>query len=149
MAKVAAKTVKNVQIKCMVPAVKATPSPPIGPALGQRGVKAIDFCKQFNERTKDYETETPIPTIITIKPDRTFTFVTKLPPTTWFLKRAARVEKGASKPGSEIVGKISLKHVYEIALIKQQQDNMRDIGLKGICKSIIATAKSVGIQVIP
>ncbi|CAG8459823.1 1986_t:CDS:1 [Scutellospora calospora] len=149
MAKVVAKTVKNVQVKCMVPAVKATPSPPIGPALGQRGVKAIEFCKQFNERTKNFEPGTPIPTIISIKPDHTFSFITKLPPTVWFLKRAARIEKGASKPGSEIVGKISLKHVYEIALIKQQQENMKDYDLKGICKCIIATAKSVGIQVIP
>ncbi|CAG8554307.1 16374_t:CDS:1 [Acaulospora colombiana] len=138
-----------VKIRCLVPAGKASPTPPIGPTLGQRGVKAIDFCRQFNERTKKYETDVPIPTIITINPDRTFTFITRLPPVSWFLKRAAGVEKGSSKPGIEIVGKVSLKHVYEIALIKSQQDNMVDFDLRNICKSIIGTSRSVGIEIVP
>lgn len=140
---------KVVQIRCLVSAGKAAPTPPIGPALGQRGVKAIDFCKQFNERTKNFETDVPIPTLITINPDRTFTFITKLPPVPWFLKRAAGVEKGAHKPGQETVGRISLKHVYEIALIKSKQENMIDLGLENVCKSIIGTSRSVGIEIVP
>ncbi|OMH81435.1 54S ribosomal protein L19, mitochondrial [Zancudomyces culisetae] len=136
-------------LKLLVPAQKATPSPPIGPALGQKGVKSIDFCKQFNDRTKEIQSETPIPTIITIKPDRTFTFITKSPPTSWLLKRAAGIQKGASKPGSQIVGTVSLKHIYEIAKIKQKDPSLSHVELQSICKSIIASAKSAGIEVKP
>ncbi|RUS20127.1 50S ribosomal protein L11 [Endogone sp. FLAS-F59071] len=136
-------------LKILVPAGKATPSPPVGPALGQRGVKSIDFCKQFNDRTKDILPDTPIPTVISIKPDRTFTFVTKSPPTTYLLKKAAGVEKGASKTGTEVVGKLSLKHVYEIAKIKQQDENLKHLGLKEIAGSIVGVAKSVGIEIVP
>ncbi|CAG8627227.1 9655_t:CDS:1 [Ambispora leptoticha] len=135
-------------IRILIPAGKATPTPPLGPALGQRGVKAIDFCKQFNDRTKKILPEVPIPTLIDVRSDRSFSFVIKNPPTTWFLKRAAGVEKGASKPGSEIVGKVTLKHVYEIAKIKQQQANMQHLSLRGIVKGVIATAKSAGIEVV-
>jgi large subunit ribosomal protein L11 len=137
------------KIKMLVPAGNARPTPPIGPILGQRGLKAIDFCKQFNEFTKKYEVDTPIPTIITMKPDRKFTFTCNMPPTTWLLKRAAKIDKGATKPKHEVVGIVSLKHIYEIAKIKQKQDNMKDFDLKSICKSIIATSSSVGIEVVP
>ncbi|CAO3621592.1 unnamed protein product [Cunninghamella blakesleeana] len=108
----------------------------------------MDFCKQFNDKTKHIVTDTPIPTVITIKPDCTFTFVTKTPPTTFLLKRAAGVEKGASKPGSEIVGKVSLKHVYEIAKVKQKDANLQHLSLESICGSIIGVARSVGIEVV-
>ncbi|RUP51115.1 50S ribosomal protein L11 [Jimgerdemannia flammicorona] len=135
-------------LKILVPAGKATPSPPVGPALGQRGVKSIDFCKQFNERTKDILVETPIPTVITIKPDRTFTFVIKSPPTTYLLKNAAGIQKGASKPGTEVGGKVSLKHVFEIAKVKQNDENLKHLELKTIAGSIVGVARSVGIQVV-
>ncbi|KAL1918953.1 mitochondrial 54S ribosomal protein uL11m [Calcarisporiella thermophila] len=136
-------------LRLLVPAGKATPSPPVGPALGQRGIKSMDFCKQFNDRTSSLAPGTPIPTVITVNPDRTFTFVTKTPPTMFLLKRAAGIEKGAGKPGKEIAGKVSLKHVYEIAKIKQQDEHMRHLSLDKICGSIIGTARTAGIQVVP
>ncbi|KAI9497979.1 50S ribosomal protein L11 [Zychaea mexicana] len=135
-------------VRILVSAGKASPSPPVGPALGARGVKSMDFCKQFNDKTKHIVPETPIPTVITIKPDRTFTFVTKTPPTTFLLKRAAGIHKGAQKPGSETVAKLSLKHVYEIAKIKQTDANLKHLSLESICGSVIGVAKSVGIQIV-
>ncbi|KAI9303132.1 50S ribosomal protein L11 [Cunninghamella echinulata] len=138
----------EVLVRLLVSAGKASPQPPVGPALGARGVKSIDFCKQFNDKTKNIVVDTPIPTVITIKPDRTFTFITKTPPTTFLLKRAAGIEKGASKPGTEIVGNVSLKHVYEIAKVKQKDANLQHLSLESICGSIIGVAKSVGIQVV-
>ncbi|PVU95248.1 hypothetical protein BB559_002810 [Furculomyces boomerangus] len=136
-------------LKLLVPAQKASPSPPIGPALGQRGVKSMDFCKKFNDLTKEIVAETPIPTIITIKPDRTFSFIIKSPPTSYLLKKAAGIEKGAKKPGSETVGKISLKHVYEIGKLKQKDPGLQHVELESICKSVIGSARSIGIEVKP
>lgn len=138
----------EVLVRLLVSAGKASPQPPVGPALGARGVKSMDFCKQFNDKTKHIVTDTPVPTVITIKPDRTFTFITKTPPTTFLLKRAAGIDKGAQKPGSETVGQVSLKHVYEIAKLKQQDTNLKHLSLESICGSIIGVAKSVGIQVV-
>ncbi|KAF7727720.1 hypothetical protein EC973_007178 [Apophysomyces ossiformis] len=138
----------EVIVRLLVGAGKASPSPPVGPALGARGVKSMDFCKQFNDKTKHIATETPLPTVITIKPDRTFTFAVKSPPTTFLLKRAAGIDKGASKPGTEIVGKVTLKHVYEIAKLKQKDANLAHLPLESICGSIIGVAKSVGIEVV-
>ncbi|KAI8137511.1 50S ribosomal protein L11 [Fennellomyces sp. T-0311] len=135
-------------VRILVAAGKASPSPPVGPALGARGVKSMDFCKQFNDKTKHIVPETPVPTVITIKPDRTFTFVTKTPPTTFLLKRAAGIGKGAQKPGSEVVAKLSLKHIYEIAKIKQTDANLKHLPLQSICGSVIGVAKSVGIEVV-
>ncbi|KAJ1725667.1 mitochondrial 54S ribosomal protein YmL19 [Coemansia erecta] len=135
-------------LKLIVPAGKAMPSPPVGPALGQRGVKSMDFCKQFNDRTKDLITETPTPVAISIKPDRTFTFDIKSPPTSWLLKRAAGVTKGASQPGKDIVGTVSLKHIFAIGQIKSKDPAMSHIALDKICKSVISTAKSAGIKVV-
>ncbi|CAG8454992.1 8314_t:CDS:1 [Paraglomus brasilianum] len=137
------------QIRILLSAAKAAPTPPLGPALGQRGVKAIDFCRAFNERTKHFIPDTPIPTSITVKPDRTVSFITKLPPTTWLLKQAAGIEKGAAKPGSEIVGKVSLKHIYEIAKIKKEQVGLERISLRGMCRAVISTANGMGIKVVP
>ncbi|KAG1140368.1 hypothetical protein G6F36_015857 [Rhizopus arrhizus] len=108
----------------------------------------MDFCKQFNDKTKHIITDTPVPTVITIKPDRTFTFAIKSPPTTYLLKNAAGITKGAQTPGTEVVGKVSLKHVYEIAKIKQQDANLKHLSLESISSSIIGVAKSVGIQVV-
>ncbi|KAJ2785429.1 mitochondrial 54S ribosomal protein YmL19 [Coemansia javaensis] len=135
-------------LKMIVPAGKATPSPPVGPALGQRGVKSMDFCKQFNDRTKDLVVDTPTPVAISINADRTFSFAVKSPPTAWLLKRAAGVAKGAAQPGKETVGTVSLKHVYAIAQIKAKDPVMSHIELRSICRSVIATARSVGIRVV-
>ncbi|KAI1297942.1 hypothetical protein EDD11_006900 [Mortierella claussenii] len=137
-------------LRLVVPAGKATPSPPIGPALGQRGVKSMDFCKQFNDRTKNVEIGTPLPVIITVKGDRSFTFVTKSPPTSFFLKRAAGIEKGASNigKGHPYVGKVNLKQIYEIAKIKQGDDGMGHLSLQGICASVVGSARSLGLEVV-
>ncbi|KAJ1916796.1 mitochondrial 54S ribosomal protein YmL19 [Mycoemilia scoparia] len=136
-------------LKLVVPSGKATPSPPVGPALGQRGVKSMDFCKQFNDRTKHLLPEIPIPTVITITPDRKFTFVTKSPPTSWLLKNATGIKKGSGKTGKETLGSLSLKHIYEIACIKQKDDHLSHLDLQSICKAVIASAGSIGIKVVP
>ncbi|GMM33318.1 mitochondrial 54S ribosomal protein YmL19 [Saccharomycopsis crataegensis] len=141
---------KNVLIKLIVPAGKAAPAPPVGPALGSKGVKAIDFCKEFNARTANYAPQTPIPALVTVKPDRSFTFELKSPPTGYLLMKAAGIEKGAAETGEgkEFAGQVSLKHIYEIAQIKKTDDRHKNLELQGICKSIIGTAKSMGIQVV-
>ncbi|KAL0949613.1 hypothetical protein HGRIS_009659 [Hohenbuehelia grisea] len=135
-------------VRILIAAGKATPSPPVGPALGARGVKAMDFCKEFNARTAHVETGVPTPTLITIQPDRTFTFITKTPPTSYFIKKAAGIEKGSGRPGTEWLGTISLKHVYEIAKIKATDDHMKHLSLEAISRTIVGTARSNGIQVV-
>lgn len=135
--------------KLWVPAGQATPSPPIGPALGQRGVKAIDFCKQYNERTKDIIPGTPMRVLIHVRPDRSFNFEVKPPTTSYFLKKAAGIEKGASETGHEVAGTVSLKHIYEIAKIKQQDPNLKHLPLSMICSQVVGSTKSMGIQVVP
>ncbi|PCH41435.1 mitochondrial ribosomal protein L11 [Wolfiporia cocos MD-104 SS10] len=136
-------------VRILVGAGKAAPTPPIGPALGARGVKSMDFCKEFNARTAHIEPGIPIPTLITVQPDRSFTFITKTPPTAYFLKKAAGVEKGTGRPGHEIVGTVSLKHVYEIAKIKATDEHLKHLRLEAIASTIIGTAKTLGIQVVP
>ncbi|PWN46921.1 ribosomal protein L11 [Violaceomyces palustris] len=107
-------------VKLMVPAGKASAQPPVGPALGAKGVKAMDFAKEFNARTAHLEPGIPIPAIVNIQPDRTFTFEIKTPPTSLLLKRAAGITSGSGKAGAEVSGSITLKHIYEIAKIKMQ-----------------------------
>jgi large subunit ribosomal protein L11 len=109
----------------------------------------MDFCKEFNARTAHIETGVPVPTLITIQPDRTFTFVTKTPPVSYFLKKAAGIEKGTGKPGHEVTGTISLKHVYEIAKIKAQDEHLKHLRLEAIANSVVGSAKTLGIQVVP
>lgn len=135
--------------RLLIPAGKAAPSPPVGPALGARGVKSMDFCKEFNARTAHIEPGIPIPTQIFVQPDRTFTFATKTPPTAYFLKKAAGIEKGTGRPGHDIVGTVSLKHVYEIAKIKQTDAHLKALRLEAIAKSVVGTARTIGIQVVP
>ena len=146
-----AAAVGDVLVKLVVGAGAATPSPPVGPALGSKGVKAIDFCKEFNARTANYEQNVPIPALITIRPDRSFTFTLKSPSTTFLLKKAAQIEMGAGKVGPKDpkAGNISLKHIYEIAKIKKTDQNHENLSLEAICKSVIATAKSMGVGVKP
>ncbi|KAH9853777.1 mitochondrial ribosomal protein L11 [Lenzites betulinus] len=135
-------------IRLLIPAGKAAPSPPVGPALGARGVKSMDFCKEFNARTGHIEPGTPIPTLIAVQPDRTFSFITKTPPTAYFLKKAAGVEKGTGRPGHDIVGTVSLKHIYEIAKIKATDEHLKHLRLEAIASTVIGTARTIGIQVV-
>lgn len=140
---------KGAMIKLIVGAGKAAPAPPVGPALGSKGVKAIDFCKEFNARTAHYQPGIPIPVLLTVKPDRTFTFEMKSPSTSWLLMQAAGVTKGSGKAGHEPVGEISLKHVYEIAKIKKTDERHKNVELKSIVGAVLLTANAVGITVIP
>mmetsp|Transcript_18267 Transcript_18267/g.43515 ORF Transcript_18267/g.43515 Transcript_18267/m.43515 type:complete len:153 (-) Transcript_18267:108-566(-) len=132
-------------VRLLVPAGKAAPAPPVGPALGQRGLNLMDFCKAFNDQTKDFVEGTPIPVKMEAFSDRTFTFKIKTPQTSWFLKRAAGVAKGAATPGKETVGEVSLKHIYEIAKVKQQ--DMAHVSLENICSQIVEQAKNIGLKV--
>jgi large subunit ribosomal protein L11 len=133
-------------IKLQVPAGKANPSPPIGPALGQRGLNIMEFCKAFNAKTQDLEAGMPIPVVITAYSDRSFTFVTKTPPNTYFLKKAAGLDKGSQTPGKGVVGKITMAQVLEIAQKKMVHLNANDI--EGASQMIIGSARSMGLQVV-
>ncbi|GAO97949.1 50S ribosomal protein L11 [Caedimonas varicaedens] len=133
-------------IKLQVPAGKANPSPPIGPALGQRGLNIMEFCKAFNAKTQDLEAGMPIPVVITAYSDRSFTFVTKTPPNTYFLKKAAGLDKGSQTPGKGVVGKITMAQVLEIAQKKMVDLNANDI--EAASQMIIGSARSMGLQVV-
>ena len=133
------------QIKLQVPAGKANPSPPIGPALGQHGVNIMDFCKAFNARTAQDE-GTIIPVVITVYADRTFTFVTKTPPAAVLLKQAAKIAKGAQDPKREKVGTVTIGQVEEIARQKMVDLNANDV--EAASKIIAGTARSMGIEVV-
>jgi large subunit ribosomal protein L11 len=132
------------QIKLQVPAGKANPSPPIGPALGQHGVNIMDFCKAFNARTANEEGMI-IPVVITVFQDRTFKFITKTPPAAVLLKKAAKIAKGAGDPKRERVGKVTRAQVEEIAKLKMVDLNAND--LDAACNIIAGTARSMGIDV--
>ncbi|KAF2769527.1 mitochondrial 54S ribosomal protein YmL19 [Teratosphaeria nubilosa] len=178
----AKKALANDQIvKLIVGAGQASPSPPVGPALGSKGVKSMDFCKEFNARTANYVTGTPIPARVTVRPDRSFTFELRTPPTAQLLLAAAGVEAKKNKlrgagnvagpkstaPGSKgkestqtgagaagnsslgSVGKVSLKHVWEIAKIKSGETRLGGVPIEGMVKSVIAQAASIGVDVVP
>lgn len=132
------------QIKLQVPAGQANPSPPIGPALGQHGVNIMDFCKAFNARTAD-QAGMIIPVVITVYADRTFTFITKTPPASVLLKKAAKIAKGAGNPKLDKVGKVTRQQVEEISKLKMVDLNAND--LDAACKIIEGTARSMGIEV--
>jgi large subunit ribosomal protein L11 len=133
-------------IKLQVPAGAANPSPPIGPALGQRGLNIMDFCKQFNAKTQSMEKGTPIPVVITAFSDRSFTFITKMPPNSFFIKKAAKIEAGSKTPGTDTVGKITMAQVREIAKQKMADLNANDI--EAASSMIVGSARSMGIQVV-
>jgi large subunit ribosomal protein L11 len=133
-------------IKLQVPAGKANPSPPIGPALGQRGLNIMEFCKAFNAQTQGVEPGTPLPVVITVFADRTFSFVTKTPPNTFFLKKAAGLQKGTKTPGREIVGKVTMAQIREIAEIKMKDLNAHD--LDSACQMLVGSARSMGLEVV-
>jgi large subunit ribosomal protein L11 len=132
-------------IKLQVPAGQANPSPPIGPALGQRGVNIMEFCKAFNAHTQGQEPGMPIPTVITVYADRSFAFETKTPPASFYLKKAAKLDKAASEPGRETVAFVTMKQVREIAELKMVDLNAYD--LTAAAKMIAGSARSMGIEV--
>ncbi|EKE10497.1 MAG: 50S ribosomal protein L11 [uncultured bacterium] len=133
-------------IKLQIPAGRATPSPPVGPALGQRGLNIMEFCKAFNAQTQNMEPGMPIPVIITAYQDRTFSFITKTPPVSYYLKKAAGLEKGSQTPGTNLVGKVTRAQVQEIAKAKMVDLNANDI--EAASEMIIGSARSMGIQVV-
>jgi large subunit ribosomal protein L11 len=133
-------------IKLQVPAGKANPSPPIGPALGQRGLNIMEFCKAFNAQTQGMEPGMPIPVVITAYADRSFTFVTKTPPNSYFLQKAAGVQKGTQAPGKDTVGKVTMKQIREIAEKKMVDLNAHD--LDAAAKMIAGSARSMGLEVV-
>jgi len=134
-------------IKLQVPAGKANPSPPIGPALGQRGLNIMEFCKAFNAKTQDLEVGMPIPVVITAYGDRTFTFVTKTPPASYFLKKAAGLDKGSQTPGKgAFVGKVTMSQVREIAQKKMADLNAHDVD--HAATMIAGSARSMGLEVV-
>ena len=132
-------------LKLQVPAGAANPSPPIGPALGQRGLNIMEFCKAFNAKTQEMEKGMPIPTIVTIFSDKSFTFVTKTPPASYYLKKAAKLQKGGQTPGRDVAGKVTMAQCREIAEAKMQDLNAND--LDAATKIIAGSARSMGLQV--
>ena len=133
-------------IKLQVPSGVANPSPPIGPALGQRGVNIMEFCKAFNAATQDMEKNMPIPTVSTLYADRSFSFTMKTPPASFLLKRAAKLKKGSGAPGNESAGTIARSKVKEIAETKMADLNANDIDQA--MKIIAGSARSMGIEVV-
>ena len=133
-------------IKLQVPAGAANPSPPIGPALGQRGVNIMEFCKAFNAATQELEKGAPIPTTITVYADRSFSFVTRTPPASFLLKKAARIQKGSSETGKQTVGTIKRSQLAEIAETKMKDLNANDID--AATKIIEGSARAMGLTVV-
>ena len=132
-------------VKLQIPAGKATPAPPIGPALGQHGVAIMEFCKQYNERTQAMAGQI-VPVLITVYEDRSFSFVTKTPPAADLLRRAAGVEKGSGRPNTATVGSVTGDQIREIAEVKMRDLNAVD--LDGAIKQVEGTARSMGIEVV-
>lgn len=134
-------------IKLQVPAGKANPSPPIGPALGQRGLNIMEFCKAFNAQTQSYEAGTPLPVIITAYGDRSFSFVIKMPPVSYFLKQAAKITKGSGTTGKGAsAGSVTMAQVREIAEKKMKDLNANDVDAASMM--IIGSARSMGLEVV-
>jgi len=133
-------------IKLQIPAGGANPAPPVGPALGQHGVNIMDFCKQFNEKTRKLEQGVPIPVVITVFEDRTFTFITKMPPMSALIKKAAGLAKGSGEPNKTKVGKMTLKQVEEVARQKLVDLNTKDV--KQAMEMVKGTARSMGVDVV-
>jgi len=133
-------------VKLQVPAGAANPSPPIGPALGQRGVNIMEFCKQFNASTQEQEKGTPLPTVITVYADRSFSFVTKTPPATYLIKKAAGLKSGSKEPGKVSAGSIKRSQLAEIAQAKMTDLNAHDI--EAATKIIEGSARAMGLSVV-
>lgn len=132
-------------IKLQIPAGKANPSPPVGPALGQRGVNIMEFCKAFNDQTKNLEAGLPTPVVITVYSDRSFTFVTKTPPASVLIKKAIGIQSGSSNPNVKKVGTITKAQLEEIAKLKEP--DLTAASLDAAVKTIAGTARSMGVEV--
>ena len=132
-------------VKLQIPAGQANPSPPVGPALGQRGVNIMEFCKSFNAQTSKLEPGMPIPVTITVYSDRSFTFLTRTPPASYFLKRAAGIDKGTGTPGREVKGSVTMAQIREIAEKKMVDLNAADID--AACRMLKGSARSMGLEV--
>jgi large subunit ribosomal protein L11 len=133
-------------IKLQVPAGSATPSPPIGPALGQRGVNIMGFCKEFNARTEKEVKGTPLPTVITVYQDKSFTFITKTPPATHFIKEALGLKSGSKLPGRDVAGKISRAQLRDIA--EKKMKDLNAIDLEAASRIIEGSARSMGLEIV-
>ena len=133
-------------VKLQVPAGQANPSPPIGPALGQRGLNIMEFCKAFNAASQKMEAGSPVPVVITAYQDKSFTFEMKSPPASYFLKKAAKINAGSKEPGKNIVGKVTMAQCREIAEQKLKGMNARDI--EAGAKEIAGSARSMGLEVV-
>ena len=134
------------QLKLQVPAGSATPSPPIGPALGQRGINIMEFCKAFNAQTQDVEKGQPTPVVITYYQDKSFTFAMKTPPVSYFLKKAANLKSGSKEPGKASAGQISRAKVREIAEAKMKDLNANDV--EAAMRMVEGSARSMGLEVV-
>jgi large subunit ribosomal protein L11 len=132
-------------VRLQVKAGEANPSPPVGPALGQRGVNIMEFCKAFNAQTQSMKKGTPLPVVITVYSDRSFTFVIKTPPAAYLLKEAAGASKGSGKPNVEKVGKVTRKQLEEI--VKMKEPDLTSADLEAAVRTIAGTARSMGIDV--
>ncbi|MCC5792068.1 MAG: 50S ribosomal protein L11 [Legionellaceae bacterium] len=132
-------------IKLQIPAGSANPSPPVGPALGQRGLNIMEFCKAFNAQTQDVEKGMPLPVVITAYSDRSFTFITKTPPASYLIKKAAGVKSGSGTPNTNKVGKVSLEQLQDIA--KTKQPDLTAASLDAAVRTLAGTARSMGIDV--
>lgn len=142
------KVVHGPTLKTNIKAGAAVAGPPLGPQLGQRGINIAAFCKDFNERTKEMRPGVPLPCRISVRADRSYELVIHQPPASFLLRQAAGAPRGAMKPGQDIAGKVTLKHIYEIAKIKATDPPLHEVDLKYICELIIRTARSCGIQVV-
>ena len=132
-------------VKLQVPAGKANPSPPIGPALGQRGLNIMEFCKEFNAQTQGVEPGLPLPVVITAFADKSFTFIIKTPPTSVLIRKAVKIEKGSSKPNSDKVGRLTRAQVEQIA--KQKTPDLTAANLEAAMRTVAGSARSMGVDV--
>jgi len=133
-------------IKLNIPAGGANPSPPVGPALGQRGVNIMEFCKAFNAATDSLEKNMPVPVVITVYQDKSFTFITKIAPVSFFLKKAAGMSKGGQEPGRSVAGKVTMAQVREIA--DQKMGDMNAVDVEGAMQMVIGSARAMGLEVV-
>jgi|Transcript_10841 large subunit ribosomal protein L11 len=139
--------VLQANVRLLINAGGAKPAPPVGPALGQQGVNIMAFCKDFNARTADLKPDVPVRVKLTVFKDKSFDIELRTPPTTFFLKKAARIEAGAREPGQATVGVVSVKQVYEIARMKSNDPENKGVRLQDLSRAVAATAKSMGIAV--
>jgi large subunit ribosomal protein L11 len=142
------KMAKKIQgyLKLNIPAGSANPSPPVGPALGQRGVNIMEFCKAFNAATESLEKNMPVPVVITIYQDKSFTFTTKTAPVSYFLKKAAGLSKGGQEPGRSVAGKVTISQVKEIA--EQKMKDLNAVDMDGAVAMISGSARAMGLEVV-